>query len=550
MKLVCFNPFRVRDLFALLLYILPMGHTMAQRTLPFIRASSTQVLIKDGYVIREGVWNLSPEAKPDVYTAIEPNTAKTITFYTDLDSIAVRVNPGNHYDFYILLNQKDTCYTRISVGERPADQRSEPLLNPEWLAMDFVVFRDYLQKKHPGLYRYRAKSEVKRLLDSCLLSINRPLTKVEFAKKILFMTSAIQDGHTGTNFFSFLGRHYQEQVKLLPLNLYFTESKAYIGCSKSGQFEAGTELVSINNRPISALRKELFRYLPSDGSIETKKTQTLNNGAFPFLYRWIVGHGDSISVGYRTRVGTLKSTTLAAAFVTDFECEFSSNPSRTNVLELSYPLENAALLTIKTFDENRLRNAGLDYKNFLRQSFSALRAKNTENLIIDLRGNAGGLDEYGALLYSYLAEKPFAYYAAVESTSKTYSASENRLLGKQPVPQNVFKGRVFFLINGLSFSTTADFCAIARSNQRGQFIGEETGGGYYGNTSGQTLKIELPHSKINLIIPQFSYVNDVKKVKHPDRGVLPDYGVTATVDDLLHQKDVPLQVALDLLRKK
>ncbi|MBC8082876.1 MAG: hypothetical protein H7Z21_06640, partial [Hymenobacter sp.] len=38
--------------------------------------------------------------------------------------------------------------------------------------------------------------------------------------------------------------------------------------------------------------------------------------------------------------------------------------------------------------------------------------------------------------------------------------------------ENSYNGKLFILINGLSFSAAAEFCSIVRSNQRGKFIGE------------------------------------------------------------------------------
>ena len=79
------------------------------QSLPVIQAKSKKVNIRDGQVFQEGVWNLSPEVKPDVYQVVEPIVEKRITFYTDIDSVSFDVAPGKTYDFLIVLNGKDTC---------------------------------------------------------------------------------------------------------------------------------------------------------------------------------------------------------------------------------------------------------------------------------------------------------------------------------------------------------------------------------------------------------------------------------------------------------
>ncbi|MVM39247.1 hypothetical protein GO730_19605 [Spirosoma sp. HMF3257] len=555
MKLRIDHPFWVRVSIALLLPVmLPIAPLLAQPALPLIKANSTQVRIKDGYVVREGIWTVSPQLKPDTYTALEPFTNKTITFYTDVDSIAFSVKPGHRYAFNILLQGKDTCLTQIVVGNVPnglaTSGQSELPLNTEQLAMDFVVFRDYLKHEHPGLYRYRAKEKIDKLLDSCLLSIDRPLASSEFAKKILFSISHIQDAHTGTTFTGALVRRYQDSTKLFPIDLYFAGDKAFIVCSNSGQIEVGSELLSINNRSITAIRQDLFSYLPSDGSIQTKKIHTVNNGAFPFLYKWIIGHGDSLTIDYKPRDKHVRSATIGAELVKNFTCTFDRRASTGKLVDLSFPQPNVALMTITTFDESRLSNAKLDFRAFLQGSFAEINRTKPATLILDLRNNAGGLDEYGALLFSYLAKGPFNYFTTVESTHKKSTVAENHLLNRQLAQELSFKGKVYILINGLSFSTTADFCAITKSNGRAQFVGEETGGGYYGNSSGQLLKIELPHSKLNVLIPRFNYVNAVKPAIYPDRGTIPDYEIIPTVDDLLRKRDVQLQYCLDLIQKK
>src|ERR1700722_7387215 len=111
--------------FSILILILLARGLVAQSTLPLIRATSRQVSINDGGYLDKNSWNLSPTARPDVYTADRTRHAKWVTFYTDIDSIRIKLQPGATFDFIILLNGKDSCYTRIASAI-PARQQQGP----------------------------------------------------------------------------------------------------------------------------------------------------------------------------------------------------------------------------------------------------------------------------------------------------------------------------------------------------------------------------------------------------------------------------------------
>ena len=110
-----------------------------------------------------------------------------------------------------------------------------------------------------------------------------------------------------------------------------------------------------------------------------------------------------------------------------------------------------------------------------------------------------------------------------------------------------FNGKVWFLIDGLSFSSTSEFCAVARSNGRGEFIGTETGGGYYGNTSMQ-IDTTLPNSKTMISIGTIKYEMAVCKAKHKDRGIIPDHIVTPTINSIINKEDTQLDFALKIAK--
>jgi len=528
---------------ALSFYITPVK---SQQKLPIIKANTNAVTIKDGPVILTDTWTLSPEIKPDRYYAIKSATAKNITFYTDVDSISFHCVPGRSYDFAVILKGKDTCYTKI-VTESDASTKNvsyQKLMSRELLAMDFTIFRDYMERTHAGLYRYQNKKQIDQLFDQGLQSIKGPMEKLEFGKIIMQIISQIHDGHTGTNLSSMILKTYRDSTKLFPLLLYFDHRGAYVRCGKLSSLPMGTEIIAINGQKIAQIRKVLYTLLPSDGKSESKKRHTLNNGAFAFLYRLFFGDSNSFSITYKTTNGKTIKGQINAAILKDFDCEIGPNPPKGKELQLSYPDSHIALLTIKTFDQSRLAQANLDFPKFLESSFKELKERKIEQLIVDVRGNGGGFNEYGPLLYAYLAKENFAYFKAVYQAIDPNPIQGNRLTQIQEPKPNRYDGEVIFLTDGLTFSTAADFCAIAKSNNRGKFIGEETAGAYQGNNSGKTLKLELPNTKIQIVIPKYRYVNAVKRTRYFERGVMPDHVIIPSLTDITEQRDVQLNYAL------
>jgi hypothetical protein len=107
----------------LFISVLSAQFAIGQSKLPVIKATSKKVAINDGGFLDKNAWSLSPKARPDVYTADRTRATKWVTFYTDIDSIRVKVKPGTRYDFIILLNGKDSCYTQIASAIPPQNKQ-------------------------------------------------------------------------------------------------------------------------------------------------------------------------------------------------------------------------------------------------------------------------------------------------------------------------------------------------------------------------------------------------------------------------------------------
>ena len=121
-------------------------------------------------------------------------------------------------------------------------------------------------------------------------------------------------------------------------------------------------------------------------------------------------------------------------------------------------------------------------------------------------------------------------------------------LGIQQPSQPNFSGKVVVLMNGGSFSTTCEFLSNLRDRKRATFVGEEAGGGYFGNTSGPTARVTLPNTEVRVIIPLRTYYLSVKD-GIPNRSILPDYEVKQSINDILSDNDTVMFRAIELARK-
>ncbi len=100
----------------------------AQRKLPIIKASSNKAQIYIEGNTTKG-WNIDPKIKLDIFTTSKLVTSKTVKFKTDIDSINFKLKPGSKKDFIVLLNGKDSSFTRIQSPEIKNNNKIKPEIN-------------------------------------------------------------------------------------------------------------------------------------------------------------------------------------------------------------------------------------------------------------------------------------------------------------------------------------------------------------------------------------------------------------------------------------
>ncbi len=456
-----------------------------------------------------------------------------------------------------------------------------PRLSPAQLAEDFRIARSALEEGHSGIYRYTSKSELDHEFDDAAKKLDHPMDCYEFYRLLATTIAAVKCGHTSVSLPKPIQDELSTTFPILPLYMKVIDGKAYVlrDMSLTGGKLTGLELLSVNGVRASKIVDTLIDATPADGDVETSREYRISGWRLAMgLARMfqmtspyhVALRAEGSRLEYRAKLEgeTLPHLTamLAARYPQDAEVEHNGD------LEF---LDGGAVarMTIRGFYGFADDGNKVDMATFINASFDAIRARGSTALVLDLRNNGGGEDELGKLLLSYLVDRPFDYYDDLVINKLTFdfsrytaekpdipeSAVERRAdghfhmighpnWGTQKPSTPGFSGKVVILINGGSFSTTSEFLSQVDFRHRATFVGEESGGAFYGNTSGFVPTVVLPNSKLQVRVPLMTYYLAVKGPHDAARGTIPDYEVQPTIDDLVEGKDRAMQTALDLAR--
>jgi len=119
---------------------------------------------------------------------------------------------------------------------------------------------------------------------------------------------------------------------------------------------------------------------------------------------------------------------------------------------------------------------------------------------------------------------------------------------QDPNPLN-FKGKIYVLINGNSFSASSVLSTQLQGTKRATFVGEETGGAYNGTVAGMMKVYRLPNTKIEANIGLL-HIDSKYKTEVDGYGVKPDVEILPTYQDRLNKVDPELEWVLNDIEEK
>jgi hypothetical protein len=295
------------------------------------------------------------------------------------------------------------------------------------------------------------------------------------------------------------------------------------------------------------------------------------------LYRNLYGLKDSLRLEYTDSSGILKSAVL-----TSFKPGKDSLVKKAaGIQRIGQPINGIRNLQIDTSLLSGYMTVnsfvrGNQLKKFFRESFKVLKEQNITHLVIDVRSNGGGDVGLSTLLTRYIKDRPFKLADAVYAINRgseygkyihhyffykiglffvTRKGEDGhfhfRYFEKHrfnPIVKNHYEGKVYVVIGGGSFSATTIFTHSLKGQANVVVVGEETGGGGYGNNAWMIPDLKLPETGISFRLPLFRMIMDPKAMAN-GRGIQPDVVITPTLEDIRKGRDPKIVQLQEWIRK-
>lgn len=457
------------------------------------------------------------------------------------------------------------------------------------LKQDFHRLRNVLNKNHPSLYWYTNKDSMEMAAEIALACITDSMTETAFRWKVVApYLHFVRCGHTSVSY----SKQYQKWSKSIRFNSFPLYVRAWkdtlmaVGTQNKNDssFKPGYFIQSINGLSANTIITTIMRHLSQDG-YETNVHYARIGSQFPLLHRHVFGLSRNYTVVFSDSAGQSFIQQIPLFEYKKDTAKKSIKPSSTTkktsrkerlLAKRSMYIDSSntyAVMELKTFSSAALRR-------FFRQSFRKLKNNQIPNLIIDLRLNGGGKVNNYLLLTKYLRKTPFrvsdSCYATVNTLRPYTSLYESgfltnlalRSMGRRkkdgkfhltryerhwysPKKNKTYTGNVYLLINGPSFSATTLLVHALKGQDNVTIVGEQTGGGWYGNSGILIPTFTLPNTRLQIRMPLFRLVQaHHQTIPVKGAGIPPDIRIETDYHYLLQGRDKKMEETIQMILHK
>ena len=420
---------------------------------------------------------------------------------------------------------------------------------------DFNVLKNALIENESGLYLYVDSMEMVNIFNATERELQNHKTEMELFRIFSGLISKIKCGHTQVLPSKNIINDFFNQASTLPLEVKLVNNRLFVTKDflQGLKIQKNDEIVSINNKSMAYLLEKIHHLISSDGNNDNFKNKQIED-YFLLYYFLSEDIPQSFELVLIDKDNNSIKVILPPVFpdIIAYRSKEKNHPIKQDNESIFGNLKimksaNYGVLTLPDFN----KSAGRKHKKFIDECFAKINKSGIEHLIIDLKDNYGGKNQY--YLTSYLAhnEIEYGYYKTKGIGKPNYNSylkkfnldyllcrlalyrNKKAYENNKPIPiqktsffgrPESFKGKIYVLINGNTFSAASNLASNLKEKCNAIVIGEESGGGYKQGNTGR-LRLVLPTSKITVIINPIYYNNMPLNLSQKEDGVLPHYHV-------------------------
>lgn len=400
--------------------------------------------------------------------------------------------------------------TSLNLNAQESKVKYDSIIAIKDLKKDLDDWFSWVHKTHPDLsHRIKDIDAFYRSYDSIKDNIKAPMTALEFSRKISTLNQTLSDGHMaiGASSVEYFYNFLENGGVLFPFEVVFYKNnlliKSDLGTTSPNKYTS-YRITKINKVKIETILQDLLARISGDS--ETQQKAILSR-SFSRSFHYLYGEFKKFDVEYEVNGS---KNILNAYGVNKKPTYYKIDEHFNDNYKFEVIDKKNALLTVGSFYwKNRKQ-----YFDFMNNAFKTLKEKEIEHLIIDIRENGGGDDEYwmdGIL--KYIANKPYKWGSKFKVKILANSRDEGEVIGSVKtgsidkfIPVNKttplkFNGKVSVLIGPYSYSSSILFANTVQDYKFGNLIGEYTGGKST-QTGGLQIMV-LKNSKLKAYSPRF-----------------------------------------------
>jgi hypothetical protein len=387
---------------------------------------------------------------------------------------------------------------------------AEPRFAPEQLREDLAVLERTLAESHPRLSHSVEPQALADAVRTLAGRLSAPMARDEAWAAFATLNPLLADGHLFVALQDWRGEagsHLAAGGRFFPFEVTVGVDGAIRVVSLLGGAAtplAGARIASVNGHEAGDVARDILAR--AHGDTPSFRAE-LASRRFWFYHWKLFGAPASYAVTFADAApANLPGSSATPRFLADeaaFERQFT--------FELL--AGRAALLTVGTFDWPEKE----EFLAFTREAFTRLRKAGTQTLVIDVRANGGGDDDFWIEgILPYIATSPYRWASAYEKRVLEEHRDAGETVGSvvagpldrwiQPEPDNPlrFGGEVAVLVGRSTYSAAILFSNVVQDFGFGRVAG--TGGNARASQSGGVQRTLLPNTGFAVYWPRFILV--------------------------------------------